>query len=102
MKKSEWNEALNHIDDDLVESYVAQKELLSKKKKSRGVWLRVLAVAACLAITLGAIGGALMLLGRNGNGFFDGVSFGDFTEAPPTDTELPDAFTQPSDDNRSL
>ena len=101
MKKSEWNEALNHIDDDLVESYVAQKEILSKKKKSRGVWLRVLAVAACLAITLGAIGGALMLLGRNGNGFFDGVSFGDFTEAPPTDTELPDAFTQPSDEKNS-
>ena len=33
MKKSEWNEALNHIDDDLVERYVAKKESLAKKKK---------------------------------------------------------------------
>jgi hypothetical protein len=34
MKKSEWNEALNHIDDDIVANFVAQKEILQKKKRS--------------------------------------------------------------------
>ena len=102
MKKSEWNEALNHIDDDLVESYVAQKELLSKKKKSRGVWLRVLAVAACFAITLGAIGGALMLLGRNGNGFWNGSLFGDLIDPTETDMGNLDVNAQPSEEKKHV
>ena len=102
MKKSEWNEALNHIDDDLVDSYVAQKELLSKKKKSRVVWLRVLAVAACLAITLGAIGGALMLLGRNGNGFWNGSLFGDLIDPTETDMGNLDVNAQPSEEKKHV
>ena len=50
MKKSEWNEALNHIDDDIVANFVAQKETLQKKKKTRAVWIRACAIAACISI----------------------------------------------------
>lgn len=67
MKKSEWNEALNHIDDDLVESYVAQKELLSKKKKSRGIWLRVGAIAATVAMIFGVVAAVSMFIWRGDN-----------------------------------
>ena len=31
MKKQEWNEGLNHVDPDLVEAYVLQKEELGRK-----------------------------------------------------------------------
>lgn len=50
MKKSEWNEALNHIDDDIVANFVVQKETLQKKKKTRAVWIRACAIAACISI----------------------------------------------------
>ena len=48
MKKKEWNEGLNHIDPDLVEKYVEQKDRLRhKNKKPNGGWLRFGAIAAC-------------------------------------------------------
>lgn len=49
MKQEEWNEGLNHIDDALVEAYVAKKEVLKKKT----IWIRVGAIAASLALVLG-------------------------------------------------
>ena len=49
MKKEQWNEGLNHIDDALVEAYVAKKDALRKKTR----WLRVGAIAASLALILG-------------------------------------------------
>ena len=52
MKKSEWNEGLNHIDSDLVEKYVIQKDAYAKRRRTRGIWLRACAIAACLAIVL--------------------------------------------------
>ncbi|MBQ3507184.1 MAG: hypothetical protein IJA91_01430, partial [Clostridia bacterium] len=55
MKKEEWNEGLNHLDSDLVEQYVEKKDGLRQKKKLHGVWLRLCAVAACLAVIVGAI-----------------------------------------------
>lgn len=64
MKKSEWNEALNHIDDDIVANFVAQKEILQKKKKAKKIWLRVCAIAACLAIVLGTMVSVPMLIRR--------------------------------------
>ncbi len=50
MKKSEWNEGLNHLDSDIIENHLEQKDILNHKKKLKGFWLRVGAVAACLAI----------------------------------------------------
>ncbi len=56
MKKKEWNEGLNHLDPDLVETYVEQKDrLMQKNKKLNGVWLRAGVIAACLALMVGAI-----------------------------------------------
>ncbi len=54
MKISDWNEGLNNLDFDLVENYVLKKEALIHKKRLRSVWLRVGAVAACLAIIVSA------------------------------------------------
>ena len=56
MKKKEWNEGLNHLDSDLVEKYVEQKDRLRQKnKKPNSVWLRFGAVAACFCLIVSAI-----------------------------------------------
>ena len=56
MKKKEWNEGLNHIDPDLVEKYVEQKDRLRQKnKKPKGVWLRFGAIAACFLLIVSAV-----------------------------------------------
>ena len=39
MKQTEWNEALNHIDSELVEEYVARKEKLTRKNKYKSFYL---------------------------------------------------------------
>ena len=58
MKKKEWNEGLNHIDPDLVEKYVEQKDRLRQKnKKPKSVWLRFGAIAACFAVAFIAVAG---------------------------------------------
>ena len=33
MKKKDWNEGLNHIDEDLVEEYVTKSEEIDKKRR---------------------------------------------------------------------
>ena len=68
MKKSEWNEALNHIDNDIVVNYVAQKENLQKKKKMRAVYIRLVAISACLAIIVTAVFTVPMLVERGDGG----------------------------------
>lgn len=56
MKKKEWNEGLDHLDPDLVEKYVEQKDRLRQKnKKSKSVWLRFGAIAACFVLILGTV-----------------------------------------------
>ena len=56
MKKKEWNEGLNHLDPDLVEKYIEQKDRLRQKnKKHKSVWLRFGAIAACLLLIVSAI-----------------------------------------------
>lgn len=56
MKKKEWNEGLNHIDPDLVEKYVEQKDRLRQRnQKSKNVWLRIGAIAACFVLILSAV-----------------------------------------------
>ena len=56
MKKKEWNEGLDHIDPDLVEKYVEEKDRLrQKKKKPRRIWLRLGAIAACFVLIVTAV-----------------------------------------------
>lgn len=56
MKKEEWNEALNHLDSNLVEKYVRQKDKLRQNdKKGKGIWIRFGAIAACFALIFGAV-----------------------------------------------
>ncbi len=56
MKKKEWNEGLNHLDPDLVEKYVEQKDSLRQKsKKPKSLWLRFGAIAACFVLILSAV-----------------------------------------------
>ena len=62
MKKKEWNEGLNHLDSDLVDAYVETKDRIRKKKAAKAVWLRLGAVAACLALIVGAFLVVLMLI----------------------------------------
>ena len=66
MKKKEWNEGLNHIDPDLVEKYVEQKDRLRQKnKKPQGVWLRFGAIAACFLLIVSAVIAVPMLQKAN-------------------------------------
>ena len=56
MKKKEWNEGLNHLDPDLIEKHIEQKEKLrQKKQKTKGIWLRFGAIAACFVLVLSAV-----------------------------------------------
>ena len=66
MKKKEWNEGLNHLDPDLVEKYVEQKDRLRQKnKKPKSLWLRFGAIAACFAVAFIAVAGIAL------RGFFN-------------------------------
>ena len=60
MKKQEWNEALNHLDTEIVEKYVLQKDELRQKKRKKTVWFRAVIIAACLAVAVGVL--AVMLM----------------------------------------
>ena len=58
MKKKEWNEGLNHLDPDLIEKHIEQKERLRQKnKKPKSIWLRFGAIAACFAVATIAVAG---------------------------------------------
>lgn len=63
MNEQQWNEALNEIDEDLVENYVQQKEAYIRKKDRRKIWRRAIATAACLCLIVGAV----FLAGQNDN-----------------------------------
>ena len=80
MKKSEWNEGLNHIDNDLVANYIAQKEILQKKKNKQKVWLRAIVIAAVLAMIFTAVFTVPMFFGRD-----SGDLSSDVTDTPDTD-----------------
>ena len=55
MKKEEWNQGLNHIDPELVEEYIAEKDRLSRNRRPIGTWLRFGAIAACACLLVGGI-----------------------------------------------
>ena len=63
MKKQEWNEALNHLDPEIVEKYVLQKDELRQKKRKKTVWFRAVIIAACLAVVVGVL--AVMLMSKD-------------------------------------
>ena len=50
MKKKEWNEGLSHLDPELVERYVLQKDRLRRRGNTKEAWLRFGAIAACFAL----------------------------------------------------
>ena len=56
MKKNEWSEGLNHLDDELVEKYVEQKDRLRQKnKKIKRIRLRLGTIAACFTLIAGIV-----------------------------------------------
>lgn len=52
MRREDFNNALNHIDIDLVEEYVTEKERAQKKEIVRKKFVRLAPLAACFAIFL--------------------------------------------------
>ena len=69
MKKKEWNEGLNHMDPDLVEKHIEQKDRLRQKnKRTKAVWLRLGAIAACFALIVSAVIFVPMLRGDEPGG----------------------------------
>lgn len=61
MRKQEWNEGLNHLDPDLVEEFVTQKDAFAqKKRKTKPYWVAVavavLVLAVCLRLFMGGNG----------------------------------------------
>ena len=55
MNKKEWNEGLDHIDSDLVENYVEQKEKLHKTKRSRISRAHFVVAAACFLLIVSTV-----------------------------------------------
>ena len=67
MKKTDWNEVLDHLDPALVEEYVTQKARLEKRTKPKKAWLRLGVIAACVALIFAACI-LVPMMRRNGNG----------------------------------
>lgn len=67
MKQSQWNEAMNLLDTDLVESFVKKQENMAERKNSKVLWLRRGAVAACFMLIFAAFAGYFALNGDNTN-----------------------------------
>lgn len=56
MKPKEWNEALDHLDLDLVEEYIAKKDECAKnRKRIRPYWFVAVAAVLVLAIGIGML-----------------------------------------------
>ena len=53
MTPQEWNEGMNHLDMDLVEEYILLHEKLVRGNRTNGLWLRLGAAVACLALLAG-------------------------------------------------
>lgn len=55
MRKNQLNEGLNHIDAEIVEGYLKQKDRLNQKRKTRSAWLRFAVIAACFVLIISAV-----------------------------------------------
>ena len=53
MKTTEWNQSLDHLDSDLIEAYITQKDRLVPRKAHSGKFLRFGMIAAALVLLLG-------------------------------------------------
>ncbi|MBQ8850554.1 MAG: hypothetical protein IJ011_10765 [Clostridia bacterium] len=66
MKKKEQNEGLDHLDPNLIEKYVDQKDTPEQKnKRSHSVWLRLAAIAVCSLLIVSALVVVPMILQEN-------------------------------------
>lgn len=54
MKKTDWNEGLNHVNADLVEEFVSKREGLQKAGRMRKTVIRTGALAACILLLISA------------------------------------------------
>ncbi len=55
MKAIEWNDALNHLDTDIVEQYIEQKDSLRQRNKIKNFRMRIGALAACFLLMVSAV-----------------------------------------------
>ncbi len=63
MKKSEWNEAMNQIDTDLVDNFMLQQQEIHQRKRKKVLCLRFGMVAACFLLVFAAFAGYLVFGG---------------------------------------
>ena len=50
MRKEDFNNALNHIDYDLVEEFVVEKERMQKRAKQKRRFIKLMPIAACFVL----------------------------------------------------
>ena len=55
MKENEFLDGVSNVDTDVVERFVSMDNKLQKKAKNKGIFLRFGAIAACLALIVGAV-----------------------------------------------
>jgi hypothetical protein len=56
MKENEFLDGVSNIETDVVERFVTMdNKLQSRSKRSRNIWIRALALAACVALVIGVI-----------------------------------------------
>lgn len=73
MKEYEFLDGLSHIESDVVERFVSMENRLQRRanrSKGKRAWMRVGAVAACLAVIVGAVL-ILLMMGMGVPGIFD-------------------------------
>ena len=67
MKENEFLDGVSNIEPDVVERFVnMDNKLQSKSKRSKGVFLRVLALAASIALVIGVIAVVMLHNGETG------------------------------------
>ena len=64
MKENEFLDGVSNIEPDVVERFVTMdNKLQSRSKRSKNIWIRVLALAACVALVIGVIATVVLLQG---------------------------------------
>ena len=110
MTRNKWNEGLNCLPADLVDKFITERDKARRKNKIRRMWLRIGAMAACLAVIISAVITAPMLAG-GGTGVVPPIVTlpnGDNTTVvtPPIDDGdtgvVPPIVTLPDDDNTTV
>ena len=96
MKENEFLDGVSSIDPDVVERFVAMDNVLQKRAsrvKSKRIWIRFGAIAACLAIIAGAIFVLPMLRGDDPGEIPDtGTTNDPGTVSPPNNNRTPIVF----------